>query len=343
MTQEMWIGLATVLLAGAFQGSFLLPSKWVKGWEWENYWLPFAATAYLIAPWALALATIPDLADVYRGAPGGAMAWVVLFGVGWGIGAVTFGLGVDAIGLALGFAVILGVAATSGTLVPLLLMPPSRFSTLQGVVTAASLATMLVGVAVCSFAGRWKETEDEDEDEGSGTGRRSYRLGLFICVASGLLSSCANLGFAWGEPIYGRAVSQGVAASVAPNALWPILTVPLFLCNAGFAARLLWKNGTGARYRSSRTGINMFWSLVMGLLWMAGMGLYGAGANRLGELGKSLGWSILMSSMVLVANALGVLSGEWRGAPRASRRQLALGILILLAAIAGLGYANSLA
>jgi len=338
VTQEMWIGLATVLLAGAFQGSFLLPSKWVKGWEWENYWLPFAATAYLIAPWALALATIPDLADVYRGASASAMFWVVLFGVGWGVGAVTFGLGVDAIGLALGFAVILGVAATSGTLIPLLLMPPSRFSTLQGVVTGASLATMLLGVAVCSFAGRWKETEDQ----GSGTGRRSYRLGLLICVASGLLSSCGNLGFAWGEPIYGRAVGQGVAAHVAPNALWPILTVPLFLCNAGFALRMLWKNGTGARYRSSRSGINMFWSLVMGLLWMAGMGLYGAGANRLGELGKSLGWSILMSSMVLVANALGVLSGEWRNAPRASRVQLALGILILLAAIGGLGYANSL-
>ena len=341
MTQEMWIGLATVLLAGAFQGSFLLPSKWVKGWEWENYWLPFAATAYLIAPWALALATIPDLASVYRGAPTSAMVWVVIFGVGWGIGAVTFGLGVDAIGLALGFAVILGVAATSGTLVPLLLMPPSRFSSLQGAVTAASLATMLVGVAVCSFAGRWREAEGDGE--GAGTGRRSYRLGLLICVASGLLSSCGNLGFAWGEPIYGRAVSQGVAAHVAPNALWPILTVPLFLCNAGFAARMLWRKGTVARYRSSRTGINIFWSLVMGLLWMAGMGLYGAGANRLGELGKSLGWSILMSSMVLVANALGVLSGEWRGAPRASRRQLTLGILILLAAIAGLGYANSLA
>lgn len=338
MTQEMWVGLATVLLAGAFQGSFLLPSKWVKGWEWENYWLPFAATAYLIAPWALALATIPDLAAVYRGAPPETIAWVLIFGVGWGVGAVTFGLGVDAIGLALGFAVILGVAATSGTLVPLLLMPPDQFSTLQGVVTAASLATMLVGVAVCSFAGRWREGENQNSEKP----RTSYRLGLLICVASGLLSSCGNLGFAWGEPIYGRAVSQGVAAHVAPNALWPILTVPLFLCNAGFAVRMLWKNGTAARYRISRTGINMFWSLVMGALWMAGMGLYGAGANRLGELGKSLGWSILMSSMVLVANALGVLSGEWRGAPRASRRQLALGILILLAAIAGLGYANSL-
>src|SRR5690606_21093463 len=110
-------------------------------------------------PWLLALATIPDLLDVYRGVPPHSVALVLLFGTGWGIGAVTFGLGVEAIGLALGFAVILGVAATSGTLIPLLVRPPSDFSASQGAVTAASLAVMLTGVAVCSFAGCWKEAE----------------------------------------------------------------------------------------------------------------------------------------------------------------------------------------
>ena len=80
----------------------------------------------------------------------------------------------------------------------------------------------------------------------------------------------------------------------------------------------------------------------MGVLWMAGMALYGIGANRLGRLGSSLGWAILMSSMVLVANALGVLTGEWRQAPTGARRQLAAGLILLLAAITGLGYANSL-
>jgi L-rhamnose-H+ transport protein len=83
-------------------------------------------------------------------------------------------------------------------------------------------------------------------------------------------------------------------------------------------------------------------ALLMGVLWMAGMALYGIGANRLGRLGPSLGWAILMSSMVLVANALGVLTGEWHAAPSRARRQLALGLALLLVAIAGLGFANSL-
>ncbi len=99
-------GLCLVLCAGVFQGSFLLPAKWMRQWAWENYWLLFAATAYLACPWLLAVATIPRLGEIYAGATAGSLGAVALYGTGWGIGAVTFGLGVDAMGLALGFAVI---------------------------------------------------------------------------------------------------------------------------------------------------------------------------------------------------------------------------------------------
>src|SRR5690606_4511459 len=122
-------------------------------------------------------------------------------------------------------------------------------------------------------------------------------------------------------------------------ALWPLLTPPLFLCNAGYALYLLRRDGTGRNYRDARSGRNVVFAVLMGVMWMAGMALYGIGANRLGRLGPSLGWSILMSSMVLVANALVVLTGEWRGAPAPARRGLVLGLALLLAAITGLGYA----
>ncbi|HWB98325.1 MAG TPA: L-rhamnose/proton symporter RhaT, partial [Bryobacteraceae bacterium] len=189
MPDPLTSGLGLVLAAGVFQGSFMLPSKGMRGWAWENYWLLFAVTAYLICPWLLALATIPHLLEVYAGATASSLVSVAVYGAGWGVGAVTFGLGVDALGLALGFAVILGVAATAGTLVPLLVQPPAHFSTEQGILTGISLALMLGGVAVCSFAGKWKEK--------AGT-PKGYRRGVLICLASGLLSACGNLGFAFG-------------------------------------------------------------------------------------------------------------------------------------------------
>ena len=324
----MGVGLALVLCAGLFQGAFMAPSKWIRGWAWENYWLLFAITAYLICPWTLALATIPRLFEIYAGSPGSAIVAAFLFGAGWGVGAVTFGLGVEALGLALGFAVILGVAATCGAVIPLFFSP---FTATQAALIAISLAVMLAGVAVCSFAGKWKETD---------AGPRSYRRGLLICIASGVLSSCGNLGFAFGGAITERAQAFGIAEATAPNVLWTLLTFPLFLCNAGYAGYLLWTRGTGEKYRGAalRNGVL---AVLMGVCWMAGIGLYGAGARKLGPLGASLGWGILMSSMVLVANVFGLATGEWTNAPAASRRQLGYGVLLLVAAIGGLGFANA--
>jgi len=332
MTESLVYGLTLVIGAGACQGSFMLPTKWIKGWVWENYWLIFASTAYLACPWILALVTIPQLFAVYTGVGPGSLLSVGIFGTGWGLGALTFGLAVDGLGLALGFAVILGVAATAGTVVPLLVQPPEGFSSVQGALTAVSLAVMVAGVAVCSFAGRWKEA--------GGTTRRSYRGGLALAVASGLLSSCGNLGFAFGTEITRRAEQLGAAQSLAPNALWTLLTLPLFLCNAGYALFLLRKRGSSSNFSGKGAVRNYALGAAMGILWMAGFALYGAGARALGNLGPSLGWAILMSVMVLAGNISGLLTHEWDVAPQRSKRQLALGVLLLLVAIAGLGYTN---
>ena len=332
---ETLLGLLIVLCGGLFQGSFLAPSKWVRGWAWENYWLIFATTAYLVSPWVLALLVVPDLWKIYSGTDSKDIMQVLIFGVGWGIGAVTFGLGVEAIGLALGFAIILGVAATAGALIPLAMKPPDNFSGMQMAVTGISVLLMLAGVWVCSLAGRWKETAT------NANRARSYRAGVIICIVSGLLSACGNLGFAFGDELKARGMAEGLPGMVASNLVWPLLGLPLFVCNAGYALLLLTKNRTFARYPTA-FGRNFALSVPMGLMWLAGMVFYGAGAYRLGPLGDSLGWAILMSSMVLVANVLGILTGEWEGAPQASRRQLGLGVGLLVLAIAGLGYANAL-
>jgi L-rhamnose-H+ transport protein len=312
----------------------MLPTKWIKGWVWENYWLIFSSTAYLICPWILALATIPRLFEVYEQVSTGSLASVAVLGMGWGFGALTFGLGVEALGLALGFAVILGVAATAGTLIPLLIHPPQGFSLAQGALTAVSLTVMVAGVAICSLSGRWKET--------AAGAAKSYRRGIAIAITSGLLSSCGNLGFVFGSEITQRAEQLGVPETLAPNALWTLLTLPLFLCNATYALFLLRKNRSLSNFIGKGAGRNYVLGVLMGILWMSGFAFYGAGARTLGKLGPSLGWSILMSTMVLVANVSGLLTGEWDAAPRQSKRQLFLGILVLLVAIAGLGYTNRL-
>jgi L-rhamnose-H+ transport protein len=306
----------------------------MKGWEWENYWLIFASVAYLVSPWSFAFATVPRLGEVYAQTSPGAIAAIAGFGLAWGLGALSFGLGVEAVGLALGFAVILGVAASAGAIIPLLVAPPAHITTAQIAVTGVAIALMLAGVAVCSFAGRWKERHSASI---------SYFRGILICVASGLLSACGNLGYAFGSSVAESARQLGTPSEWAGNAVWALLAIPLFLCNAGYAGVRLARQGTLRLYATPGSGRRLVLGLLMGVMWMAGMSLYGTGARRMGALGVSLGWGVLMSSMVLVANLLGLLSGEWRDAPVEARRRLFCGLGLLLVAIAALGYANELA
>jgi L-rhamnose-H+ transport protein len=328
----MHSGSALILLAGFCQGSFMLPTKGMRHWGWENYWLIFAITAYLVAPWLLAVTTIPHLFHVYSGASAGTWVAVAAFGIGWGAGALTFGLGVDALGLALGFAVILGTSAVFGTIVPLIAFPQKSFASSQLMVLVISLIVMVAGVFICSLAGRWKDAERAN--------RQSYARGLSLCILSGLLSSCGNLGFVFGSEITARAEAAGVTPSVAPNAVWTLLMLPLFVCNAGYALYLMWRNSTASHYRDEAALRPIVLSVLMGVLWMAGFAFYGMGATRLGALGPSLGWAMMMATIVLVANGLGIVTGEWIEAPARSRRQLFAGVLVLFCAILGLGYAN---
>ncbi len=313
----------------------MFPSKYMKGWAWENYWLIFATVAYLISPWLLAIATVPQLARVYAGTSPDTLAVVLAFGLAWGLGALTFGLGIDAVGLALGFAVILGVAASAGAIIPLLIRPPQHITSAQILLTIVAIAIMLAGVCVCSFAGRWKESPQKHR-------RRSYASGIALCVGSGLLSSCGNLGFVFGSEVASLAQSLGAPSYLAGNAVWTLLAIPLFLCNAGYAVALLFRNRTATRYLAPGSGRKWFLAFLMGALWMAGMSLYGIGARRMGNMGASVGWAVLMSSMVLVANILGLASGEWAGAPLRSRRGLIAGLALLLVAVSALGYTNEM-
>jgi L-rhamnose-H+ transport protein len=114
----------------------------------------------------------------------------------------------------------------------------------------------------------------------------------------------------------------------------------VFLCNFLYSFYLLRKNGTSQLFQEPGTG--HYWGLatLMGVLWMGGMGAYGSGALTLGALGTSMGWILFISSMVMTANILGVLTREWEGAGRRTMAIMGLGIAILLLAIVVVGTAG---
>jgi L-rhamnose-H+ transport protein len=335
-------GLTAVLLGGILQGSVLLPMKFTRKWRWENTWTGFSAVAYLLSPWILALLLVSRFPSMLLEIPPDVLARTLAFGVGWGLGALTMGIGFRYLGMAITYAIVLGLASSVGTLIPLLVLTPERASTRQGFSVILGVLVALLGTAIVSWAAWERDAKPEQSDvqtkeQGSA---RNLVVGLLLCISSGLLSSSGNLGFAFGSAISQKAADLGAGATGSASAVWAVILLPVFSCNSLYSAYLLRRNGSASLFRAPGTA--HYWGLaaLMGALWMGGMALYGAGALALGSFGTSMGFILFMSSMVITANVLGVLTGEWKGASRRTMVLMAAGIAVLLLAIVVVGMAG---
>ena len=117
----------------------------------------FSLIALLILPWMLVFGFVPRFSEVYQGISGRGLLYPLLFGFLWGISQTTFGLGLKALGIA--FAVVAGLCALFGSLVPLLVLNPSDLLRPRGLLLLASIPILLLELAFYAFAGRRREQE----------------------------------------------------------------------------------------------------------------------------------------------------------------------------------------
>src|ERR1700760_1004772 len=149
---QIIFGIIFHFVGGFASGSFYIPYKKVKGWAWESMWIVGGLFSWLIVPPIAACLTIPHFMDIIRGTSMSVLGWTYLMGVLWGIGGLTYGLGVRYLGVSLGSTIILGLCAVFGSLVPSVYY---YFSPQAGKDTIVTLATshwgqlVLLGIAVC--------------------------------------------------------------------------------------------------------------------------------------------------------------------------------------------------
>lgn len=72
----------------------------------------------------------------------------------------------------------------------------------------------------------------------------------------------------------------------------------------------------------------------------AALVIYGLGAYKLGELGTSVGFAILETGVIMVANINGILTKEWSRASKKSIRVLVINLLILIIGVLIIAKAN---
>lgn len=249
------LGVLFHWLGGLASGSFYVPYKGVKHWAWETYWLAGGFFSWIIAPWILALFLTRDLFAVLGQAPGSALFWAFFFGLLWGVGGLTFGLTMRYLGLSLGMAVVLGLCAAFGTLMP----PIFRGQFMTLVVGTSSGRVILFGIFVClagitaaGLAGISKERVMSPEQQKAAIQEFDLRKGIGVALLSGVMSACFAYGLTAGDPIKVLTVQHGTAK------LWqglPVLVVVLvggFLTNFIWCLILLTRNQTGYQFFSSQ-------------------------------------------------------------------------------------------
>jgi L-rhamnose-H+ transport protein len=306
-------GLLIVVFGGLIHGSFALPMKRLeRSWAWENIWLVYSVAALVILPPLLAFLTVPGLMGIYSQASVGTLLLVALFGFGWGTGSVMFGQAISRIGMALGFAIILGITSTVGSLLPLFVFDPGVIWTPKGHTLLLSIAIAVVGIVLCSMAGAQRDRDSEKAS--SAAPKNKFLAGLAVSILSGLLSPMLNIGFTFGKPLQDAGAALCTNASFAANAIWAPALLGGFLANAGYAVYLLGRNKSWGRFQTAAGPMAWAGSAVMGLLWFGGLSIYGMGAATMGKMGAVIGWPAFMSTVVVTANILGFLAGEWKTA-----------------------------
>src|ERR1700737_1017141 len=180
------------MIAGLMSGNCMLPMKFTRSWKWENVWLIFSVVSLVILPWALAVVLVDHLLDIYRGLEMGRLAVPLLLGAGWGVAQILFGISVKRLGLGVAYAIIVGLGAVLGTLVPFFVQQRALANEHVLRLILTGVAIMVAGVFFTAWGGQIRERRS------ALVLRRDYPAAILLAVLCGILAPMLNYSFAFG-------------------------------------------------------------------------------------------------------------------------------------------------
>jgi L-rhamnose-H+ transport protein len=377
-----FLGVIFHWIGGFCSATNFIPFRGIKRWSWEVYWIIQGFAAWIIAPLVLANIFVPQLSSVMHEAYAKdprALQYALLFGILWGVGGITFGLAIRYLGIALGYAIALGLCAFFGTLVPPVFNGQimTLFHQTSGQIILLGVCVCVVGVAVNGAAGYSKEQEITPEEKAE-AGERDYNFGKGVAIAilAGFMSSFFAFGLAAGKPLGDLAKVQLVASGRSD--LWqnlPVLIIVLwggFITNFIWSAILIFQNGSIRQFagepginpmRAAATSgdtlvdfdpldpstydrlapttliFNYFFAALAGVIWYFQFFFYSMGQTKMGKYDFS-SWTLHMASIIIFATLWGLVLREWHGTSRRTKLLVTCGLALLVGSTVIVGYGN---
>ena len=381
MGPNPFLGVIYHWIGGFASATNFIPFRGIKRWSWEVYWLIQGFAAWIVAPTLLASIFVPNVFGILRAAPPSSIGYAILWGILWGMGGLTFGLAIRYLGIALGYAIALGLCAAFGTIVP-----PIFHGQMLSILHQTSGQIILFGVAICVFgvavngaAGVSKEHEITPEEKAeAGETDFSFGKGLAVAVFAGFMSSFFAFGLDAGKPIAEIARKELLAHHRLD--IWqnlPVLIVVLwggFLTNFIWSAILIIKNHSAKQFLgapgsnpmrathasgdtlvdfdpldastydrlSPRTlTYNYLFAALAGVIWYFQFFFYSMGTTKMGKYDFS-SWTLHMASIIIFATLWGLALKEWHGTSFRTKMLVTAGLALLIGSTIIVGYGNYL-
>ena len=349
---QVILGVIFHFIGGFASGSFYMPYKKVRGWAWENYWIIGGLFSWLVVPPLAAWLTVPGFAEIISNTPADTIRYTLLFGILWGFGGLTYGLGVRYLGMSLGNSVVLGFCSAFGALVPSIYYNfyPAEgkttfndlVSTSWGQVVLGGVILCLLGIYICGRAGVRKEKELPEAEKKKSVAEFNLTKGLLVAIFSGIMSACFNFGIEAGKPMAEAAVNAGF------NPLYQNNVTYVVLLWGGLSTNFIWcmilnaRNKTFHNYTNRTTPLarNYLFAALAGTTWFLQFFFYGMGESKLGNGASS--WILHMAFIILIANMWGLVLKEWKGVSKKTRLTITIGVLVIIASVMVVGYGNYL-
>jgi len=289
------LGILYHSIGGFASGSFYMPYNKVKGWAWESYWIVGGLASWLIVPPIAALLTIPGFAEIIAASSRQVLFLTFIMGLLWGVGGLSYGLGVRYLGMSLGNSVVLGFCAAFGAIVPSIyyninptvgkISFTDMLATSGGQLVLLGVFVCLAGIAIAGKAGMMKESELTEEEKKKTVAEFSLVKGLIIAVLSGILSSFFNFGIEAGKPLAEAAVESGFNPLYQNNVTFVVILWGGLTTNFIWTTILSIKNKSYGDFVNKSTPItkNIMFSVLAGTTWYLQFFFYGMGESKMGN------------------------------------------------------------
>lgn len=353
------LGVIFHFIGGFASSSFYIPYKKVNGWAWESFWIIGGLFSWLVVPPLAAWITIPDFGEIIKNTSSSTLGYAYLFGILWGIGGLTYGLGVRYLGVSLGSSIMLGLSMVIGSMIPSVyyeFFPAAGkdtismfFGTSWGLYTILGLSICVIGIYLCGLAGVKKEKDLGGHSDGSGNNEFNLSLGLTVAIISGVLSACFNFGLEAGKPM--AAVANELWKASHPDQgefLYQNNVTYVVVLWGGLTTNFIWccllnlRNKTYKNYTDKKSPLlkNYLLCALAGTTWYLQFFFYGMGESKLGNGASS--WILHMAFIILLANVWGVILKEWKGVSKKTYSTILAGIVVIIISVVIVGFAKEM-